>query len=89
MKKDDNIIQTGAAGKDCTEAEHKPYNERGHEALCRNDTPKNDERRNETAVDDDVLSALDQREAAFLKLVKKAQNKLANQRWNDCEYTYN
>ncbi len=89
MKKDDNIIQAGRVGNGCAEAGRQPDNEHAHEAPCQHDTPKSDKQRNETAVDDDVLSALDQREAAFLKLVKKAQNKLANQRWNDCEYTYN
>ena len=85
---DDNLIQTGAAGKDCTEAEHKPYNERGHEALCRNDTPKNDERRNETAVDEDAPNTLERREADFLQLVENAQTALANQYWEYCEFTY-
>ena len=88
MKKDDNLIQTGTAGKGCAETECQPDNAHGHEVPCLNDTPKNDERRNETAVDEDALSALDQREADFLKLVKTAQNELANQRGNDCEFTY-
>lgn len=81
-------IPAGQNENGCAEAECQPDNAHGHEAPCLHDTPKNDERRNETAVDEDALSALDQREADFLKLVKTAQNELANQRGNDCEFTY-
>lgn len=36
--------------KNCAEAD----NAYGHEAPCLHDTPKNDERRNETAIDEDA-----------------------------------
>ena len=85
---DNNLIQTGVAGKGCAEAEHRPYNECGHEASCKHDTPKNDERRNETAVDEDAPNTLERREADFLQLVENAQTALANQYWEYCEFTY-
>lgn len=88
MMTDDNLIQTGAAGKGCTEAEYRLCNTRGHEASCRNDTPKNDERCNETAVDEDAPNTLERKETEFLQLVKMAQTSLANKCWKDCEFTY-
>lgn len=88
MMTDDNLIQTETAGNGCAEAEHRPYNARGHEVSCRNDMPKNDERCNEMAVDEDAQNTLKRREADFLQLVENAQTALANQCWKDCEFTY-
>ena len=60
--------------KNCAEAD----NAYGHEAPCLHDTPKNDERRNETAIDEDAQNAVERQEAYFLRLVKKAQAKMAD-----------
>lgn len=68
--------------KNCAEAD----NAYGHEAPCLHDTPKNDERRNETAIDEDAQNAVERQEAYFLRLVKKAQAKMADPCLEKCEF---
>ena len=53
--------------KNCAEAD----NAYGHEAPCLHDTPKNDERRNETAIDEDAQNAVERQEAYFFEISKE------------------
>ena len=68
--------------KNCAEAD----NAYGHEAPCLHDTLKNDERRNETAIDEDAQNAVERQEAYFLRLIKKAQAKMADPCLEKCEF---